>query len=100
MTRSMLIAAAVLPLAACAGAGSEGPGTPVAAAQGPCRAEGLERFTGQKVTDALGAEILRASGAKTLRWGGPGMAMTMDFRPDRVTVSYDAQMVVTRVNCG
>lgn len=100
MTRSMLIAVAVLPLAACAGAGSGGPETPVAAAQGPCKAEGLERFTGQKVTDALGAEIMKASGAKTLRWGGPDMAMTMDFRPDRVTVSYDAQMLVTQARCG
>ncbi len=100
MTRSMLIAAAVLPLAACAGAGGERPGTPVTVAEGPCKADGLERFTGQKVTDTLGAEILKAAGAKTLRWGGPGMAMTMDFRPDRVTVSYDDQMMVTQARCG
>jgi hypothetical protein len=35
-----------------------------------------------------------------LRWGPPDSAMTMDFRADRLTVSYDANMVVTGVKCG
>ncbi|PHP20854.1 peptidase inhibitor I78 [Sphingobium sp. IP1] len=91
-----------LPLTACVGTGSEGPdsASPPAMAQGPCRNDGLDRFTGQKATADLGAELLKASGAKTLRWGGPNMAMTMDFRPDRLTVSYDDQMVVTSARCG
>ena len=75
-------------------------GSPPAMAQGPCSHDGLDRFTGQKATADLGAELLKASGAKTLRWGGPNMAMTMDFRPDRLTVSYDDQMVVTSARCG
>ena len=37
---------------------------------------------------------------RTLRWGGPGMAMTMDFRPDRLTVSYDEAMTITSARCG
>ncbi|AYO80685.1 peptidase inhibitor I78 [Sphingobium yanoikuyae] len=92
----------LLPLAACAATGSEGPNSasPPAMAQGPCKNDGLDRFTGQKATADLGAELLKASGAKTLRWGGPNMAMTMDFRPDRLTVSYDDQMVVTSARCG
>ncbi len=97
-----MMAMTLLPLAACAGTGSEGPGSasPPAMAQGPCKNDGLDRFTGQKATADLGAELLKASGAKTLRWGGPNMAMTMDFRPDRLTVSYDDQMVVTSARCG
>ena len=97
-----MMAMIFLPLAACAGTGSEGPGSasPPAMAQGPCSHDGLDRFTGQKATADLGAELLKASGAKTLRWGGPNMAMTMDFRPDRLTVSYDDQMVVTSARCG
>jgi len=97
-----MMAMILLPLAACAGTGSEGPGSasPQAMAQGPCSHDGLDRFTGQKATADLGAELLKASGAKTLRWGGPNMAMTMDFRPDRLTVSYDDQMVVTSARCG
>lgn len=87
-------------LAACAGANGEAPTTPPATAQGPCRNEGLDRFIGQTASADLGAELLKASGARTLRWGAPGMAMTMDFRPDRLTVSYDEKMVITSARCG
>ncbi|KQN05399.1 peptidase inhibitor I78 [Sphingobium sp. Leaf26] len=87
-------------LSACAGAGDEGPATPPATAEGPCRHDGLERFTGQKASAEVGAALLKASGAKSLRWGGPGMAMTMDFRPDRLTVGYDEAMVITSARCG
>ncbi len=100
----MMIRAAafvLLPLvAACTGAGGEGPATPPAAAEGPCRNEGLDRFTGQKASAGIGAQLLQASGARTLRWGAPGMAMTMDFRADRLTVSYDDQMLITSARCG
>ena len=67
---------------------------------GPCRDDGLDRFVGERVTAQLGATLLDISGARTLRWGGPGMAMTMDFRPDRLTVSYDADMRLTSARRG
>ncbi|MFZ2996937.1 I78 family peptidase inhibitor [Sphingobium sp.] len=67
---------------------------------GACRNDRLDRFVGHKADANIGAALLAASGAKTLRWGGPGMAMTMDFRPDRLTVSYDAAMVITSARCG
>ena len=73
---------------------------PATAEDGSCRNEGLDRFVGRKADQALGAELLKASGAKTLRWGPPGSAMTMDFRPDRLTVSYDEALMVTRASCG
>lgn len=87
-------------LAACAGAGGEGPAAPPAVAEGPCRNEGLDRFVGQTASANLGAELLKLSGARTLRWGAPGMAMTMDFRADRLTVSYDGKMAITSARCG
>ncbi|WP_176592016.1 I78 family peptidase inhibitor [Sphingobium sp. EM0848] len=94
-------ALALLPLLmACAGTNGAGPATPPATAEGPCRNEGLDRFIGQTASAGLGAELLKASGARTLRWGAPGMAMTMDFRPDRLTVSYDARMMITSAHCG
>ncbi|MEJ7926107.1 I78 family peptidase inhibitor [Sphingobium sp. AN641] len=67
---------------------------------GSCSDDGLDRFVGQKVTAQLGATLLDISGAKTLRWGGPGMAMTMDFRADRLTVGYDEGMRLTSARCG
>lgn len=89
-----------LPLVACAGTGGSGPAASSPMTEGPCRNDGLDRFVGQKATADLGAEMLRASGATMLRWGAPGMAMTMDFRADRLTVSYDADMMVTSARCG
>jgi hypothetical protein len=98
MMRTALVAMMVAPLAACATTGSgEAPG---AEAEGPCRNEPVASFVGQKASAETGAAMLKASGAKTMRWGGPGMAMTMDFRPDRLTVSYDEAMVITSARCG
>lgn len=74
--------------------------TPPTTTNGPCNHDALARFTGQKASAETGAALLAASGAKTLRWGGPGMAMTMDFRADRLTVSYDEAMVITSARCG
>ena len=91
----------LLPLmAACAGADGEGPATPPPSAEGPCRNEGLDRFIGQTASTDLGAQLLKASGARSMRWGAPCMAMTMDFRPDRLTVSYDGRMAITSARCG
>ncbi|HKY82486.1 MAG TPA: I78 family peptidase inhibitor [Sphingobium sp.] len=94
-------AMAMLPLlAACTGVGGEGPSPPPPVAEGPCRNDGLDTFVGQTASAELGAQMLRTSGARTLRWGAPGMAMTMDFRADRLTVSYDDKMVITSARCG
>lgn len=96
--------AALIPftcLAACAGTGTsnQGPATPPPV-DGACRNDGLDRFVGQTASASVGAQLLSASGARTLRWGAPGMAMTMDFRADRLTVSYDEKMVITSARCG
>jgi hypothetical protein len=96
----LMAAMLAFPLAACGGANEQGPDTASPAPDGPCKNDGLDRFTGQKASADVGAELLKASGARTLRWGGPGMAMTMDFRPDRLTISYDAQMLITSARCG
>jgi hypothetical protein len=98
--RMMVMSLMALPLVACAGMNDAGPGTPPATAEGPCRNDGLDSFVGQKASAESGAALLKASGAKTLRWGGPGMAMTMDFRADRLTVSYDEAMTITSARCG
>ncbi len=99
MTRAAALMVPLL-LAACTATDGQGPATTPATAEGPCRNEGLDRFIGQTATADLGTQLLQASGARTLRWGAPGMAMTMDFRPDRLTVSYDEKMVITSARCG
>ena len=94
-----LTATALFTLAACTTAqGGEGPAT--ANGQGACRSEQINQFVGQKADAALGAKMLEVSGARVLRWVAPGMAVTMDFREDRLTVTYDAAYVITQASCG
>lgn len=96
MKQLPILAAPVL-LAACATTGDAEPG---GLAEGPCKADAAQSLVGQKATADVGARLLKLTGAKTLRWGPPRSAMTMDFRPDRLTVSYDDNMVIDRISCG
>tara|TARA_R110000772_G_scaffold34097_2_gene82925 strand:+ start:1586 stop:1894 length:309 start_codon:yes stop_codon:yes gene_type:complete len=65
-----------------------------------CNAAELESFVGQQATDAIGADALKKSGAKKLRWIPPYTPVTMDFRQDRLNIEYDEKMVITRIRCG
>ena len=67
---------------------------------GSCRAEGVEGFVGQPATAENGAEILRKSRAKKLRWIPHGAAVTMDYSPDRVNVKLDPQNRIESISCG
>jgi hypothetical protein len=66
---------------------------------GTCQGEPGQRFVGMKASGELGREMLAATGARLLRWVPPRTAVTMDFNPSRLTVSYDDAMVITRVSC-
>lgn len=97
--RLAMIAFAAVPLAACTANMSNPPvvgDTPGFA----CRGEGLAAFTGQPATTDLGARMLRATGARHLRWVAKGMMVTMDFRADRLTVYLDEANRVERASCG
>lgn len=73
---------------------------PEAVPPATCTDTSLSRFVGTKATPASGADLLKTSGARNLRWVGPDMAVTMDYRPDRLTVSYDKDMVILSARCG
>lgn len=66
----------------------------------PCNADGAQQFIGRYADKAAGEAIVAATGAQSFQWVGPGMAVTMDYRPDRVRVSYDEAMKITSVRCG
>ena len=68
--------------------------------EGECSAAPAQDLVGQKATGELGSELLRRTGAKTLRWVAPGMAVTMDYRADRLTVGYDENYIIARISCG
>lgn len=95
-SKALLILMALAPTAC-----MTAPMTPQVASGGTtCTNEGLDRFIGQRASAELGVEAMKTSRAGTMRWGAPGMAMTMDYREDRLTVSYDEAMLVTSARCG
>jgi hypothetical protein len=87
-----------LPLAACTVATSDGtaPGIP----PGTCHNEALAQFAGQAASQDLGTQMLRASGARTIRWVAKDSMVTMEFSPERVTVYLDGTNKVERASCG
>lgn len=65
-----------------------------------CSAEAAQYAVGQKTSVELASELMKKTGARTLRWMPPRTAVTMDFRTDRLNIEYDDAMVITRVSCG
>jgi hypothetical protein len=65
-----------------------------------CNAAPAQYHIGHDATQAMGEAILKDSGARTLRWGPPNAAWTMDLRQDRVNVRYDASMKIIDITCG
>ena len=96
----LALIAAVLPLAACAQERPPVESAPPPPAEMTCKADAAQSYVGQTATPDLGGAILKATGARTLRWGPPRSAMTMDYRVDRVNVMYDDASKVTQVTCG
>lgn len=97
----MLALATALPLAACAA--SEAPAEtapPPPPTEAACNADAVQALVGQTATAEVGSQLLKGSGATTLRWVPPRTAVTMDFRPDRLTVSYDDALTIERISCG
>lgn len=65
-----------------------------------CDAKELQVLVGEQANDNTGELALKKSYAKTLRWIPPNSAVTMDYRQDRLNISYDSDMQITEVNCG
>jgi hypothetical protein len=57
-------------------------------------------MVGREANDQTSTEIMRVSGAKSVRWVRPDMMVTQEFNPERVTASVDASNRITRLNCG
>ena len=97
----LLALAAALPLAACMSSEAPAESTPPPpSGEMTCNADAAQSYVGQTATSDVGAAILKATGARTLRWGPPRSAMTMDYRQDRVNIMYDDAYKITQVTCG
>ena len=93
MTRLAIL---LLPLAlgACAGSGARPSG------EKNCDATKVAGFEGRPADEAGVERVRRAAGAAIVRVVKPGMMVTMDYRPERVTVEVDEQGRITRIACG
>ena len=72
---------------------------PAAAPANACSPEALARYAGLAGNDATAARMKRETGKTALRWIKPGMAVTMDYREDRLTIYLDAAGKVERASC-
>ena len=72
----------------------------VAAPEGMCDAEAAQNHVGHMASAQMGSAMLADSGARQLRWVPPRTAVTMDYRADRLTVTYDDDLVIERITCG
>ena len=77
------------------------PGDPGATPETPdrCGAGKVTKWTGQADSPAMRDAIAKASGAKSIRWLTPGMAVTMDYRQDRLNANIDASGKYTGFHC-
>lgn len=80
----------------------QAPDTPDAPASGggTCRAKPAASLLGQTASSDTGARALSLTDARSLRWGPPNSAWTMDYREDRVNVRYDEAMRIIEITCG
>lgn len=65
-----------------------------------CDATKVQWTLGQVADAALLAKAKTDSGSERLRLIQPGMAVTMDYREDRLNLDVDADNKVTRAHCG
>lgn len=65
-----------------------------------CSNAAIGQFVGREASSELGSDMLRASGARRVRWVRPGMMVTMEFSPERLTVHLDEAGRVQRATCG
>lgn len=101
-----LLLGCLLPLAACS---STPPTADIAPTQpkpepaglgSHCHAETLTALSGQMASQEVIDRAVRDAGARTIRVVKPGMAVTMDYREDRVTVRVDEQNKIISASCG
>jgi Peptidase inhibitor I78 family len=95
-----------LGLAGCAAPAREAPYTKEAvtaekAGGFVCEATWVQQDTiGKKASVALAQQLMEKTGSDVLRWIPPRAAVTMDYNPVRLNISYDDNMVITQISCG
>ncbi|APC14841.1 hypothetical protein BLL42_03545 [Pseudomonas frederiksbergensis] len=92
---------AAVMLAGCSST-SESAKEPVVAGvgSGRCEAKAAEFTIGKKASPELLEQARTRSGSQTARVLRPNDMITLEYRSDRLNLNTDANLVITRVNCG
>ena len=65
-----------------------------------CSDKKLGSLIGKTMSEKVGAQAKRLSGAIALRVVRPGMMVTMDYREDRLNLHLDAKGKILNARCG
>lgn len=65
-----------------------------------CDAAAVQNLVGKTYSEAVSKDAQARSKSKSMRLIRPGMAVTMDFRNDRLNIEVDDTSVITAVRCG
>lgn len=65
-----------------------------------CGSTLVQTYVGLRANQTVREEVSRRSGAEVIRWIEPGMAVTMDFSPNRLNAELDQDGVVVTLRCG
>jgi hypothetical protein len=98
-----LLLSLLLPLlAGAACAGTPPAPTPVPAEEPVmiCQADAGQWALGQSADEAVVARVVADTGSERARVVRPGMAVTTDFRVERVNIEVDADNRIVSVRCG
>jgi hypothetical protein len=76
------------------------PAPPPAAEAGKCDAAPVQGYVGSHASGPVVEKIVAESGARSARVIRPGMAVTMDYREDRVNVRVDDEGRIASIACG
>ncbi len=64
-----------------------------------CLAAPGQALIGHTANALAGAELMRATQSREIRWVAPGMVVTTDYKFGRLTVGYDAALRIVSVTC-
>lgn len=102
--RALLSLLPALYLGACvsmAGETNEAPEPqPAGASPTLCGAEKVAGFVGRSATSEVRSAVEKAVGHASIRWIGPGDAVTMDFSESRLNAELDQAGKIVRFRCG
>lgn len=74
--------------------------TAAEAGHGRCDAKAAEFALGKKASPELLEQARTRSGSQSARVLKPNDMMTLEYRSDRLNLNTDANLVITRVDCG